>query len=75
MAGAGGLIQVNNLFSTTKPDGLTIGYVLGGLLLTQTLGEPGYNFDPQKFIYVGAANKENIVFVLSKKAGVTSIEK
>ena len=70
--GAGGLIQVNNLFAATKPDGLTVGYILGSLLLTQALGEPGYEFDPQKFICVGAANKENIVLILSKKGGITS---
>ena len=73
--GAGGLIQVNNLFAATKPDGLTIGYILGSLLLTQALGQPGYQFDPQKFICIGAANKENIVLVLSKKSGITSAEK
>ena len=73
--GAGGLIQVNNLFAATKPDGLTIGYILGSLLLTQALGQPGYQFDPQKFVFIGAANKENIVLVLSKKSGVTSAEK
>ena len=73
--GAGGLIQVNNLYAATKPDGLTVGYILGSLLLTQALGQPGYEFDPQKFICVGAANKENIVAVLSKKSGIASAEK
>jgi len=73
--GAGGLIQVNNLYAATKPDGLTVGYILGSLLLTQALGQPGYEFDPQKFICVGAANKENIVLVLSKKSGITSAQK
>jgi tripartite-type tricarboxylate transporter receptor subunit TctC len=75
IAGAGGLVQVNNLFAATKPDGLTMGYILGSLLLTQALGQPGYHFDPQKFICIGAVNKENIVLVLSKKSGVTSAEK
>lgn len=75
MPGAGGLIQVNNLYAATKPDGLTMGYILGSILLTQALGEPGYSFDPQKFIYVGAPNKENIVLILSKKAGVTAVDK
>jgi tripartite-type tricarboxylate transporter receptor subunit TctC len=72
--GAGGLVQVNNLFAATKPDGLTVGYILGSLLLTQALGQPGYHFDPQKFVYVGAVNKENIVLVLGKKSGITSAE-
>lgn len=75
ITGAGGLIQTNNLFKATKPDGLTIGHVNGGLILGQILGQPGYDFDSQKFIYIGAANKENTVFCLSTKSGITSIEK
>lgn len=73
--GAGGLIQVNSLFAATKPDGLTIGNILGSILLTQAMGQQGYEFDPQKFIYIGAANKENIVLILSKKSGITSADK
>jgi tripartite-type tricarboxylate transporter receptor subunit TctC len=61
VTGAGGLIMANQLFKGTKPDGLTIGHVNGGLVLSQMLGQPGYDFDPQKFIYIGAANKENAV--------------
>ena len=38
------------------------------------MGQPGYDFDPQKFIYIGAANKENAVFVFGKKSGITSAE-
>jgi len=75
ITGAGGLIQTNNLFKATKPDGLTIGHINGGLILSQMLGQPGYDFDSQKFIYLGAANKENNVFVFGKKSGVTSADK
>src|SRR3990172_8202209 len=75
ITGAGGLIQTNNLFKATKPDGLTVGHINGGLILSQMLGQPGYDFDSQKFIYIGAANKENTVFVFGKKSGVTSVDK
>jgi tripartite-type tricarboxylate transporter receptor subunit TctC len=75
ITGAGGLIQTNNLFKATKPDGLTIGHINGGLILSQMLGQPGYDFDSQKFMYIGAANKENNVFVFGKKSGVTSVDK
>lgn len=75
VTGAGGLIQTNQLFKATKPDGLTIGHINGGLILSQMLGQPGYDFDPQKFIYIGAANKENAVFVMGKKSGITSADK
>ena len=75
ITGAGGLIQTNQLFKATKPDGLTIGHVNGGLILGQMLGQPGYDFDSQKFIYIGAANKENAVFVFGKKSGITTADK
>ncbi len=75
VTGAGGLIQVNQLFKATKPDGLTLGHINGGLILGQMMGQPGYDFDPQKFIYIGAANKENAVFVFGKKSGITSADK
>jgi tripartite-type tricarboxylate transporter receptor subunit TctC len=75
VTGAGGLIQTNQLFKGTKPDGLTIGHINGGLILGQMLGQPGYDFDSQKFIYIGAANKENNVFAFSKRSGITSADK
>lgn len=74
VTGAGGLIQVNQLYAATKPDGLTIGHINGGLIFGQILGQPGYEFDSQKFVYIGAASKENPVFCLSKKSGVSSAE-
>jgi len=75
ITGAGGLIQTNQLFKATKPDGLTIGHINGGLILGQMMGQPGYDFDSTKFIYIGAANKENAVFVFSQKSGITTAEK
>ncbi|MCK9363082.1 MAG: tripartite tricarboxylate transporter substrate-binding protein [Syntrophales bacterium] len=75
VTGAGGLIQTNQLFKATKPDGLTIGHINGGLILGQMLGQPGYNFDSQKFIYIGAANKENPVIIFGKKSGIDTAEK
>lgn len=75
ITGAGGLIQTNQLYKATKPDGLTMGHPNGGLILSQMLDQPGYDFDSQKFIYIGAANKENIAYVFSKKSGITSIDK
>ena len=74
ITGAGGIIQANQLFKGTKPDGLTIGHINGGLILGQMMGQSGYEFDSQKFIYIGAANKVNAVFVFGKKGGITSAE-
>ena len=75
ITGAGGLIQVNQFYRATKPDGLTMAHINGGLILSQMVGQPGYEFDSNKFIYIGAANKENDVFSFNKKSGITSAEK
>jgi tripartite-type tricarboxylate transporter receptor subunit TctC len=73
--GAGHLIMTNQFAKATKPDGLSIAYINGGLILSQVLGQPGYEFDPQTFIYLGAVNKENDVIAFGKKSGITSVDK
>jgi tripartite-type tricarboxylate transporter receptor subunit TctC len=75
ITGAGGLIQVNQFYKGTKADGLTMGHINGGLILSQMVGQPGYEFDSQKFIYIGSSYKENDVYVFNKKSGITSAEK
>lgn len=75
MPGAGGLISANHLYKVAKPDGLTIGHFSGGLFFNQIMGEPGIEFDARKFVYLGAPFKEEIVCVISKARGITSIEK
>jgi tripartite-type tricarboxylate transporter receptor subunit TctC len=75
IAGAGHLIMTNQFAKATKPDGLTIAHINGGLILAQVLGQPGFDFDPQKFIYLGAVNKENDVIFASKKSGITTTDK
>jgi tripartite-type tricarboxylate transporter receptor subunit TctC len=73
--GAGHLIMTNQFAKATKPDGLSIAYVNGGLILSQVLGQPGYEFDPQTFIYLGSVNKENDVIAFGKKSGITAVDK
>jgi tripartite-type tricarboxylate transporter receptor subunit TctC len=75
MPGAGSLIAANYLYHSAKPDGLTIGHFSGGLLLGQLLGQPGIEFDAQRFEYLGAPATEHIVCAFSKASGVTSVEK
>ena len=43
MTGAGTLISANHVYKVAKPDGLTIGHFIGGLLLQQVLGKPASN--------------------------------
>jgi tripartite-type tricarboxylate transporter receptor subunit TctC len=75
ITGAGSIIQANQLFKATKPDGLTIGHINGGVVFGQMMGHPGYEFDGQKFIYIGAANKNNMLLIFTKSSGITSAEK
>ena len=44
MVGAGSMIAVNYTYSQAKPDGLTIGNWIGGLVLQQYLGAKGISF-------------------------------
>ena len=75
MPGAGSLISANHLYRVAKPDGLTIGHFSGGLFFNQLMGQPGIEFDARKFEYIGAAVKGDVVCVLTKASGITSIEK
>jgi formate/nitrite transporter FocA (FNT family) len=53
MAGAGTLVAANFTFKAAKPDGLTIGNFIGGLILGQLMGHPGIEFDARKFEWIG----------------------
>jgi tripartite-type tricarboxylate transporter receptor subunit TctC len=75
MPGAGSLVSANNLYRVAKPDGLTIGHFNGGLFFNQLMGQSGIEFDARKFQFVGVAVRADVVAVLSKKSGITSMEK
>jgi tripartite-type tricarboxylate transporter receptor subunit TctC len=62
------------VYKVARPDGLTIGSFLGGLILQKLLGRSGIEFDPLKFEYVGIPAKENYVIGISKATGINSIE-
>lgn len=47
MTGAGSILAANHVYKVARPDGLTIGHFLGGLILQQLLGKPGIEFDSQ----------------------------
>lgn len=75
MPGAGSLIAANYVYKIAKPDGLTIGHFIGGLLLGQVLGQRGVEFDARKFEYIGAPVNEHVVCALTKASGITSVQK
>lgn len=75
MPGAGHMIAANHLFRVAKPDGLTIGNFVGGLLMAQVLGRPGIQFDAPKFEYIGAPTKLEAACAFAKASGITSMER
>lgn len=75
MPGAGSLIAANHVYNVAKPDGLTIGHFIGGILMLQVFGKPGVEFDARKFEYVGVPVKDNPACAFTRASGITSIEK
>jgi len=74
MQGAGSIIAANYLYKAAKPDGLTIGHVLGGLFLQQLLENPAIEFDGRKFEYIGVPAQDHFLIGLSRATGITSFE-
>jgi tripartite-type tricarboxylate transporter receptor subunit TctC len=74
MTGAGSLIAANYVYKVAKPDGLTIGHFIGGLIMQQVMGGSGIEFDARKFNLIGVPVKENVVCALRKESGITSVE-
>jgi len=75
MTGAGSLLSANYMYRVAKPDGLTIGHFNGGLVFNQVLGQPGVEFDAQKFLYLGAVARDESAIAMTKASGITSMEK
>src|SRR5918996_3079689 len=74
MTGAGSVIAANHMYKAARPDGLTIGHILGGLFLQQLLGNPAIEFDGRKFEYIGVPAQDHFLIGLSKAAEITSFE-
>ena len=75
MTGAGSLIAANHLYKVAKPDGLTIGHFIGGLITQQLFEKPGIEFDARKFEWIGVPVKDSVACALTKASGITSLEK
>ncbi|HXG49877.1 MAG TPA: hypothetical protein VNN77_00530 [candidate division Zixibacteria bacterium] len=74
MPGAGGRKAANHIYRGARPDGLTIGSMPGGMVSSAILGEPGVQYDLDKFIYLGSPNSaSHYVFFTGKKVGLGSL--
>ncbi len=75
MDGGGGRKGANHLFSSVKPDGLTIGASSGAVIALAVMGESGVNYDIDKFIYLGTPEHENhYVIYTRRELGLDTLE-
>ncbi len=74
MTGAGGIIAANYMYNKAKPDGLTIGNFIGGLVQQQILGNKGVKFDGRNFEWIGVPVVDHPVCGLTKVTGIKNIK-
>jgi tripartite-type tricarboxylate transporter receptor subunit TctC len=76
MSGGGGRKAANYLYSSARPDGLTIGHVSSGVVTTAVLGESGIQYALDKFIWLGATDSAfHYALLTRKELGLTNMEK
>ncbi len=73
MPGAGSLIAANHTYNQAKPDGLTIGHFIGGVVVGQLLGNASAQFDSRRFEWLGAPAKLDAVCAVTKATGITDL--
>jgi tripartite-type tricarboxylate transporter receptor subunit TctC len=78
MPGAGGLLEVNYLYSVAPKDGTTFGLVIRNMPMLGLLGKnANVRFDPRKFTWLGSSSSfanDAYVMIVRKDAAVKSIE-
>jgi tripartite-type tricarboxylate transporter receptor subunit TctC len=76
MDGGGGRKAANHIFNTARPDGLTIGSVGSGVVVSAVLGETGVQYDLDKLRFVGSPySATHYVFLTRREAGLTTLDK
>jgi tripartite-type tricarboxylate transporter receptor subunit TctC len=74
VAGAAGLIATNQVYSTAKPDGLTLGAIYPALYFEQLAKRPEVKFDWSKFIWVGSTVSSNSLMYMRADTPYKTIE-
>lgn len=74
MTGAGGIISANYMYKKAKPDGLTIGNFIGGLVMQQILSKKGIQFDSRKFKWIGVPVVDHLVCALTEESGIKNMK-
>jgi len=76
MQAGGGRQAANHVFKVAKPDGLTVGSMGAALVANAVLGEPGVQYDIDRFIYLGTPDSaQHYLFITHRDAGLNNLEK
>jgi tripartite-type tricarboxylate transporter receptor subunit TctC len=76
MEGAAGRKATNVIYSSTKPDGLTMGSIGAGLVVGPILGLSGSAYDLDKLIYLGSTDTGDSYILYTKgEMGLDNLEK
>jgi len=76
MPGAGGRRAANFLYKSAKPDGLTLGAMVTGMIQGAIHGESDVLYDVDKFVYLGShARYAPYALITRKAAGLNTKEK
>jgi tripartite-type tricarboxylate transporter receptor subunit TctC len=76
MPGAGSRKAANHLFSSVRPDGLTIGHMSNGMIVAAVLGQSGVQYDLNKFHWMGSTDSAyHYAFLIRKELGINNLEK
>ncbi len=74
MGGAGGTKAANYLYNRAAQDGTVIGILLQDTPFAARLRSTGIKYDPQKFQFIGGAERPQPAFIALKEAGVKTLE-
>ena len=75
MPGAGGRKAANHMYKSVRPDGLTVGAMITGMVQGTIFGETDVLYELDKFIYLGShARYAPYAFLTRKAAGTNSRE-
>jgi len=76
MPGGGSRKAANHLFTSVKPDGLTIANVSSGMVTAAVLKSQGVLYDLDTFVYLGSPfSSHHSIFITRKELGLNSLEK
>jgi tripartite-type tricarboxylate transporter receptor subunit TctC len=75
MPGGGGIVMTNYIANVADPDGLHIGAPQRGIPFEPLLGDASHaKYDPLKLNWIGSANADTSVAVVSKRVGVKNTD-